>query len=866
MNILLQDLRYGFRMLLKQKGLTAVALLSLALGIGANTALFSVVDAMLLKMLPVKEPERLVLFKSVAPRGFSVGSYNGSSNIDQQTGLQNRTSFAYQTYQRLREQQGPLSDVFAFGGVGLNVNADGQAEVANGQAVTGNYFTALGVQPAIGRLLTDDDDKAGAPPVAVLSHRYWQKRFSGDRAVVGRQINLNNVGFTVIGVSAQGFDGTMGAGTTQDVTLPVSLEPQLYADKQRSYLNGAGVWWLRIMGRLKPGVTAQQAQAQLENTFLQSVLEHRAARQAAAKTSGGNVIADLDPKQYPRLYADPGGQGETYSRKYYASSLYLLLGVVGLVLLIACANVANLLLSRAGGRQKEIGLRLALGASRWRLIRQLLTESLLLSLLGGFLGILFAVWIKDGLLKVSLWGGRGVSSLDPRIDWRVLGFTLALSLLTGIVFGLAPAWRTTQVELTPSLKEGSRASTSIHRSLLSRGLVVVQVALSLLLLVGAGLFVRTLLNLQRIDPGFNTQNLLLFGVQPSLIGYKDEKLRQLYQQISERMETVPGVQAVTFSRMPLLSFGSSSSSVFLREALSATPDSEGRIKPSGDGYRHTVRENFLAAMGIPLLQGRTFGPQDTVNSPRVVVVNQTFANQYFPNQNPIGKRFTFDTAKPDEIEIIGICKDAKYTSQRDEIPPTVYGSYRQERPMSDAIFEVRTAGDPLAAVTSVRSVIREIDPNLPIVDVKTQVEQADETLRMERLFAKLVTLFALLAQQLAAIGLFGVLAYMVSQRTHEIGIRMALGASRANVLRMIVQQGMVLALLGVALGLVGAYVLTKYLESWVGLSKMLFGVKVSDPLTYGVIAVLLTVVAFVACYIPARRATKIDPLVALRYE
>jgi len=866
MNILLQDLRYGFRMLLKQKGLTAVALLSLALGIGANTALFSVVDAMLLKMLPVKEPERLVLFKSVAPRGFSVGSYNGSSNIDQQTGLQNRTSFAYQTYQRLREQQGPLSDVFAFGGVGLNVNADGQAEVANGQAVTGNYFTALGVQPAIGRLLTDDDDKAGAPPVAVLSHRYWQKRFSGDRAVVGRQINLNNVGFTVIGVSAQGFDGTMGAGTTQDVTLPVSLEPQLYADKQRSYLNGAGVWWLRIMGRLKPGVTAQQAQAQLENTFLQSVLEHRAARQAAAKTSGGNVIADLDPKQYPRLYADPGGQGETYSRKYYASSLYLLLGVVGLVLLIACANVANLLLSRAGGRQKEIGLRLALGASRWRLIRQLLTESLLLSLLGGFLGILFAVWIKDGLLKVSLWGGRGVSSLDPRIDWRVLGFTLALSLLTGIVFGLAPAWRTTQVELTPSLKEGSRASTSIHRSLLSRGLVVVQVALSLLLLVGAGLFVRTLLNLQRIDPGFNTQNLLLFGVQPSLIGYKDEKLRQLYQQISERMETVPGVQAVTFSRMPLLSFGSSSSSVFLREALSATPDSEGRIKPSGDGYRHTVRENFLAAMGIPLLQGRTFGPQDTVNSPRVVVVNQTFANQYFPNQNPIGKRFTFDTAKPDEIEIIGICKDAKYTSQRDEIPPTVYGSYRQERPMSDAIFEVRTAGDPLAAVTSVRSVIREIDPNLPIVDVKTQVEQADETLRMERLFAKLVTLFALLAQQLAAIGLFGVLAYMVSQRTHEIGIRMALGASRANVLRMIVQQGMVLALLGVALGLIGAYVLTKYLESWVGLSKMLFGVKVSDPLTYGVIAVLLTLVAFIACYIPARRATKVDPLVALRYE
>src|SRR5689334_6637796 len=308
MRTLWQDIRYGLRMIWKAPGFTAIAILSLALGIGANTALFSVVDAMLLKMLPVKEPERLVLFKSSAPSEFSVGSYNGNTSDDPQTRMRNRTSFAYQSYRRMREQQGPLSDVFAFGGVGLNVNADGQADVARGQAVSGNYYTALGVQPAIGRLLTDDDDKAGATPVAVLSHRYWLKRFSGDPAVVGKQINLNNVGFTVIGVSAEGFDGTMGVGTTQDVTLPVSLEPQLYADKQRSYLTG-NVWWLRIMGRLKPGATAEQAQAQLENTFQQSVVEHRAARQAAAKASGNNAISDLDPKQYPKLYADPGGQG-----------------------------------------------------------------------------------------------------------------------------------------------------------------------------------------------------------------------------------------------------------------------------------------------------------------------------------------------------------------------------------------------------------------------------------------------------------------------------------------------------------------------------------------------------------------------------
>ena len=866
MHTLLQDLRYGFRMLLKQKGLTAVALLSLALGIGANTALFSIVDAMLLKMLPVKEPERLVLFKSVAPKGFSVGSYNGSSNTDPETGQRTMTSFAYQSYQRMREQQGPLSDVFAFGNVGFNVSADGDADVANGQAVSGNYFRGLGVQPALGRLLTDDDDKAGATPVAGLSHRYWQKRFSGDKSIAGKQINLNNVPFTVIGVSAKGFDGAMGAGTTQDITIPIAMEPQLYVDKERSNMSGAGTWWLRIMGRLKPGVTPEQAHAQLENAFHQSVVEHRSARQAAAQAKGGNAISNLDPKQYPRLFADPGGQGEMSRRKYYAPSLYLLLGVVGLVLLIACANVANLLLSRAAGRQKEIGLRLALGASRWRLMRQLLTESMLLSLLGGLFGILFAFWIKNGLLAVSDWGGRGMSSLEPQLDWRVLGFTLALSLITGIVFGFAPAWRSTRVDLTPSLKESARGSSAVHRSLLSRGLIIVQVALSLVLLVGAGLFVRTLLNLQHVDPGFNTHNLLLFDVQPGLIGYKDEKLRQVYQQISERVEAVPGVQAVTFSRTALLSQSSHTSSVFLRDALNATPDSEGRITPSGESHRHVVRENFLEAMGIPLLKGRPFGPQDDTQSPQVVVVNQTFANIFFPNQDAIGKRFTFDPSKPDQIEIVGICKDAKYARQRDDDPPTVYSLYRQERPLTNATFEVRTAADPNSIVASVRNAVRQVDSNLPVSGIKTQIEQADETLRMERLFAKLLTLFALLAQQLAAIGLFGVLAYTVSQRTHEIGIRMALGADRASVLRMIVRQGMTLAVLGVILGLVGSYVLTKYLESWISLSKMLFGVKVSDPLTYAVIAILLTIVALIACYIPGRRATKVDPLVALRYE
>ncbi|MGH9940307.1 MAG: ABC transporter permease [Blastocatellia bacterium] len=863
MQTLFQDLRYGARMLMKQKGLTAIAVLSLALGIGANTALFSVVDAMLLKKLPVKEPDRLALFKSFAPRDFSVGSYTGNSSRDP-SGQRVMTSFPYQSFARFREQPGALSDVFAFGNVNLNVNADGQADVASGQAVSGNYYAGLGVQAMLGRAITDEDDKASASPAAVLSYRYWQRRFGGDAAIVGKQINLNNVAFTVIGVTPPGFDGTGQAGSTQDVSIPIAWEPQLYVERDRSRMSGAGVWWLRIMGRLKPGAAIEQARAQLESVFHQSVVEHRTARQTQAQAQGGSPIMALEPKDYPRLALESGSQGEMNTRQFYAPSLYMLLGVVGLVLLIACANVANLLLARAASRRKEIGVRLALGASRWRLIRQLLTESVSLAGLGGALGILFALWIKDGLLAVSDWGPR---ALEPKLDWRVLGFTLALSLLTGIIFGIVPAWRATKVDLAPALKDNARGSSAASRSLLSRSLVVVQVALSLLLLVGAGLFLRTLLNLQRVEPGFNTRNLLLFGVEPGLIGYRDEKLAQLYQQMPERIEAVPGVQAVTFSRNALLAQGTSSRSVYLRGALNAAPDAEGRIRSSGDGYIHQVRENFLEAMGIPLLAGRTFKPQDEAKAPRVVVVNQTFANKYFPNENPIGKRFTFDTKKPDEIEIIGLAKDAKYARQRDEIPPTVYSSWRQEmRAMAGAIFEVRTAGDPNAAVAAIRQAVREVDGNLPLNNVKTQVAQADETLRMERLFAKLMSLFGLLAQQLASIGLYGVMAYSVSQRTNEIGIRMALGASQRDVLKMVLRQGMVLTLVGVAQGLAGAYVLTKYLESWMNLTNMLYGVKISDPLTYGVIAVLLTVVALVACFIPARRATKVDPMVALRTE
>jgi predicted permease len=849
----LQDLRYGLQMLVKHPGFTAIAVLTIALGVGANTALFSVVDAVLLKKLPVKEPDQLVLFRATWDRErFSPGGYNGSNQRDPATGLTNGTSFPFQTFSRLREDRGALSDVFAFASVDLNLNAGGQAEVVSGQVVSGNYYSTLGVPALIGRTITDSDDNAGTTPVAVLSHRFWTNRFSADKGVVGRQVNLNNVAFTIVGVTPPGFEGTGQVGSSLDISIPLAWEQQVSGE--RTYLKGAGIWWLRLMGRLKPGATLEQATSSLEGAFQQSVVDHRAARQAQSK----NPIRPLEPKDYPRLAIDSGGQGEMNARRFLTKPLRLLFGVVALVLLIACANVANLLLVRASSRQKEIAVRLALGASRWRLIRQLLTESVLLAFLGGGLGVLFAVWIKDGLLAVTEWGGRGMAVLIPRLDLRVLGFTLGLSCLTGIIFGIVPAMRATRLDLTPMLKDTGRGSSAYTRSLLGKSLVVAQVSLSVLLLIGAGLLIRTLRNLQQVETGFNTSNLLLFSVEPRLIGYKDDKLAALYQQMFDRLEAVPGVQSVTFSRHALLSRGATSSSLYLPGA---------QTSPGGspvEAQVHNVRENFLQTMEIPLLLGRSLTAQDDARAPQVAVVNQTFAQRFFPNENPIGKRFGFDSEKPGEIEIVGLARDAKYTSQRDDTQPTTYISWKQSlRSMGFATFEVRTASEPGSYVGAIRQAVRDVDSNLPLNAIKTQIEQADETLMMERLFAKLLSLFGLLAQQLAAIGLYGVMAYSVSQRTREIGIRMALGANRGNVLKMILRQGMVLTMTGVALGLAAAYILTKYLES---LTSMLFGVEPRDPLTFGVIAALLTVVAFTASFIPARRATKVNPLVALRYE
>ena len=859
MNSFWQDLRYGLQVMVKNPGFTLIAVLTLALGIGANTALFSVVDAVLLKKLPaVKDPDSLVLFNSVSNKQFTPGSHTGTNRIDPGTGLQTRSSFPYQSFVRMREQRGACEDIIAFSAIGLNVNADGLADFANAQAVTGNYYEVLGVRPFLGRMITYADDNSSSSPVAVISYRYWQKRFGGRADIIGKQINLNNVAFTVAGVAPPGFEGAMDLGSSMDVAIPMGWETQV--DGERSEFMGAGGWWLRIMGRLKPGATVEQARASLDLAFQQSALDHREARQALRRAQGRPPISQLDPKDYPHLGAISGSRGEMNGRQFFIKPLRLLLGVVAVVLLIGCANVANLLLVRASSRQKEIAVRLAMGASRWRLIRQLLTESVLLSTLGGGVGILFALWIKDSLIGVGDWAGSE-NSINPRLDLRVLGFTFGLSLLTGVVFGMVPALRATRVDLTPSLKDTGRGSSATTRSLLSRSLVVGQVSLSLLLLIGAGLLVRTLINLQRVETGFNEDNILLFHADPSLLGYKDDRLRNLYQQMFARLEAVPGVKAVTFSRAALLSRGSTNGTFDLP---GAKPGPDGKVPSTAEVYFHEVRENFFDAMGIPLLLGRTFTAQDDLKAPKVAIINRTFADKYFAGINPIGQRFSLDIARPDPIEIVGVVADAKYTSQRDEIPATMYRPWRQTPgAINSMIFEVRTATDPKTFVAAIRQAMHEVEPNLPLDNFKTQIEQADETLSMERLFAKLMSLFGVLAQQLASIGLYGVLAYSVSRRTHEIGIRMALGANRGRMLTMILRQGMTLTLIGVALGLAGAYVLTRYLGT---LNSMLFGVGPRDPLTFGVTAALLTVLALVACFVPARRATKVDPMVALRYE
>jgi predicted permease len=842
-----QDMRFGARLLVKQPAFTLIAVLSLALGIGANTAIFSLVDAVLLKSLPVKDPGALAQLKWAAGNSFRV-SYNGVANRDELPGLRVATSFTYATFKDLQARQQSFTGLFAFAPLEqLNVNVSGQSEIASGQVVTGDYYNTLGLTPQIGRALTTSDDQASAPAAVVLSHHYWRRRFGGDPTVIGKQINLNNAAFTVVGVTPPTFNGTMGNAQAPDLTIALAQEPLVRpgASALRDQLS----WWLMIMGRMKPGVTREQAQAELAVGFQQRALAERRAPQSP------NQSAQLAAGDMPRLMVAPGRQGDTHWGRAYYKSLYLLMAVGGLVLLLACANVANLLLARALGRQKEIAVRLALGAGRGRLLRQLVTESLLLALAGGAVGIVIALWGRDLLLSLQF-PGQDMAALQTGVsalDWRLLGLTIAVSVATGLLFGLAPAWQTTRVDLTPALKETGRGSHGQARSRLSQTLVVAQVALSLLLLVGAGLFIRTLRNLQQINPGFEAQNLLLFRVDPRLSGYQGEQITSLYQRLFARLEAVPGAQAATFSRHPLLS-----GSRGIRPLFVAGQDTS--LTDPTSGYVHIVRANFLETMRVPILLGRDLREQDDAQGPKAAVINQALARRLFPNQNPVGQRIGFTAETASQFEIVGVSQDAKYDNLRESPPPTIYIPWLQEGRIGQMNIEVRTTTDPALLLTAIRQAAHEVDGNLPLFDVKTQIEQSAQSMAQERLFAALLSFFGLLALLLAAVGLYGVLAASVAQRTQEIGIRIALGAHPRDVLRLVIGQGMRLVVPGVVIGLAGAYAATRWIASF------LYDVNAVDWPTYGLIAALLLAVALLACWIPARRATKIDPLLALRCE
>ena len=869
MTALWQDLRYGLRMLAKNPSFTAVAVLSLALGIGANTAIFSLIDAVLLKMLPVQNPQQLVLLDWASHGWPNDIMHRLSGNMDRDnSGRFTSTSFSYPAYEQIRARNQAFSSVMALAGneSELNVGYNGEPGRAQGQLVSGTFFPTLGVQPVLGRALTPDDDRIGASPTAVISYGYWERRFGRDPAILGRTITVNSVPVSIVGVSPPEFYGVQ-PGRAVEVWLPLHTQPRVEphwspgppeeeAGKApqpaaASLFEARDNWWVLIMGRLKPGVSEQQARAELDGILQQSMA---AAVKPATKA-----------ETIPHLGVESGSKGLDYLRGEFSKPLFVLMTVVALVLLIACANVANLLLARATSRQKEIAVRLAIGARRQRVVRQLLTESVLLAALGGVVGLLLAYWGTD-LLVALIASGREPISLSVTPDLRVLGFTAAVSVLTGILFGLSPALRGTRVDLTPALKEsaGNMAGASYGKRTLRLGLgkalVVAQVALSLLLLVGAGLFVRTLTNLENVNMGFNQRNLLLFGINPTEDGYESQRLADFYQELARRLEALPGVRAVTMSSNTPIGGGVSISGVSI-QGYTPKPGEPGEENGQLQTYVNQVGPRFFETMEIPLIIGRGIGGGDTARAPKVAVVNERFVRQYLGGGNPLGRRFGFGDKKTSgDIEIVGVAADAKYNDLRKEAPPTVYMPSLQEKFLGPTNFEVRTAGDPLAMVSAVRRVAQGLDANLALYRVHSEVEQINQAVFQERLFARLTTFFGMLAAVLASLGVYGVMAFAATQRTREIGIRMALGASRREILQMVLRETLLLVAIGIAIGIFVALGASRLIAT------LLYGLRPTDPLTIAAATLLMIAAAGLAGYLPARRASYADPMVALRYE
>jgi predicted permease len=810
MESFLQDLRFGVRMLLKQPGFTLIAIITLALGIGANTAIFTLLDKVLIRMLPVEQPQQLVAF---------VQDASGEPGI-----------FSYPLYVDLRDRNDVLSGVIAYQQRPFSLSDGSQSERVIGQIVSGNYFAVLGVRPALGRFFLPEEDRTrDTHPVVVISHGLWQRRFGADPAAPGKTVNVNGYRYTVVGVAPAEFTGTT-RGTVNDVYVPIMMQAQT-EPRRNGVLDNRNAGWLQLIGRLKPNVSRAQAQAALATPI-----------EDANKTFPDNPDKAADQIGNPtKVFLMDGSRGHTDRVKDLSLPLKLLMGVVGFVLLIACANVANLLLARASARRKEIAVRLACGASRSRLVRQLLTESTILAALGGGAGLLLAYWFSGLLLGFQQQTNAVPRAFDGSLDGRALTFTLGLSLLTGIVFGLAPALQASKSDHIVALKEETPALGGRARRLSLRNLlVVVQVALSLVVLIGAGLCLKSLRALQAIDPGFEPAKVVTATFNLSQNGYNEARGRQFVAELSERVAILPGVEAVSFTNV-----------VAFSDIVWVNPAIIEGSKPQ-PAHHNAISPTYFQTLGTPLVRGREFTAQDTADAPRVFIVNEAAARRYWPGQEAVGQRLNYG-------EVIGVVRDTKERGLAADPRPTIYKPLLQNY-FPELTLHVRTATPSQTLLAAVRREAQALDPTLPVYNLQTLAQQKDGSLYTERLAAALLTLFGLLALGLAAVGIYGVLSYAVTERTRELGIRLALGARPRDLLKLVVGQGLLLTLIGLVIGVGAAFALTRLIE------KLLFGVSATDPLTFVLISLLLTGVALVACWIPARRATRVNPLVALRHE
>jgi predicted permease len=830
----LSDFKHSLRMLRKSPLFTTVAVASLALGLGANTSIFSMLDQALLRPLPVKDPRELVIITSPGPNR---GHFNGD-NTDR--------LFSRPFYLELRDRNQVFAGLIARFPAAVNFVYQGQSESINAEVVTGNFFDVLGVPAANGRLLSASDDiQKSGHPVVVLSYAFWQRHFGGDAAIIGKPVRVNSALMTVIGITPRQFFG-VNVGRNPDVYVPLAMKAEITPTSD--YYDDRTGHYLHILGRLKPGVTIKQATPSLQVIFKPMLAADLGAMQGAiSQRFRDRFLAKA-------LVLQPADNGVPTFRENNGTSLYVLMAMVGLVLLIACANVANLLVARSLGRQKEIAIRIALGASRRDIVRQLLAESMLLAILGACAGLLVSAW-TSGLLIEMLPGDNGQTSLSASLDPRTVAFTFLLAIVTGVGFGLLPAIQSTRPNVYPTLKDQGGSVIGGFGQMRSRQvLVIAQVALSLLLLVGAGLFTRSLLNLRKLDPGIKTSNLVTFALDASRNGYKPNRIREIYQTIHERLGVIPGVRSAALNDIMPLSGDVNMSGIHVQ---GYQPKQDEDMNP----HFSNVSPGYFSTVGMPLLLGRDFTEADRAGAAKVAIVNETFAHDFFHGENPLGRKFgTGDAENVYDIEIVGVVKDAKYDSLRNDKLRYGYTPALQDRSPGYITVEVRTVAVPEALIPTLRREIAKIDPNLAIFDLKTMESRVDESLFAERLIAALCACFGALATILASIGLYGVMAFSVARRTREIGIRIALGAGRQRVLSMILKEVAWMCIIGVGVGVPIAIALSRYLVS------QLYGVAPTDSLTLILAALTMMIVSLVAGFIPARRAATVDPTIALRYE